>query len=723
MKKRQAIFRIVITYLLVLLPLLVVSFFVTQTLLRSVEQEELAKIDKQLNFVAQAIDDDFVSYTDKGVSLMQLKPFSTGQLFGKPIVQLDAIEMLQKLRLFDGRVNEILVFYGEEYLCGNNGISSPTVYFQTTLKCTQESTKDAWLLLSSDQPGAAALETTVGSPYLMYHIPVGQDTDGRHRSVQYIFPISDMERLLDSILETNGVLLQLTIGKAELHFYNSELGCDFQTADKAQALLSDMSGDSLAAVCTGQNATIRVWYNDSEQMQRYHEIRNVCILILMVGILLSTVLSVCISFRRMRDIRQLASNIIGKRVSKSSDKTWGKSEFDYIQALVDESIKDGNLVRKNVNNYRHIILQQVAMMIFHGILRDRAEIQSLLSICGTELVEEYFYLCGIHLEDAEDTKLLEPYVQEDLHYLGDDRFVIMLCQYHSYDYDMRHRKDVAERLLSTLRSIGISCDRIVMSQVYNHISMANYAYLEINSILEHMDTGSDAVVCWEDMITQQDRHNYRFDNEHLQMFYAAVEQKNGKQAEKMLERIFAQNGQQRDEEYARYMRYMVAQALRLGARSVFAEENAPLQQLNAIELEDGEDFIAEVKRLLKDYCRADGVYDKILQYVNDNFTRYDLSLEQLAEEANVSKAQMSKIFRAKTGACYIDYVTNLRMEKARELLATTSLGVKEIFRQVGYIDSTNASKKFKAIYNITPSVYRSAIQKAGTPIQEELNDV
>ncbi len=723
MTKRQAIFRILTTYLLVLLPLLVVSFFATQTVFHSLEQEQQAALKMQLDSIAENLDHDIDSYNEKAMGLMQMDPFSSGDIFEKPLGQLEAMKLLQKLLLFDGRVNDLLVYYGGPYLCGNFGGISPNVYFKTRLSCTADGVEAGLAALESTQLQVVILETISGDPNIMYNIPVNRPGYSSRRSVQFVFPISDLAGRLESILEDDGILIQMNCQNGDLWFYNSEDGCRYLNPEEAGSYLERMDGKSMQIPRSNSGIGASIWYNSDQQLSNYYEMRDICFTILAVGLLLSTILSVCLSFRRMSNIRRLANSIVGRKVSKARKKLWINNEFDYIQALVDESIKDGNLVRKNVKNYRHIILQQVAVMIFHGVLRDQKEIQSLLAICGTELVEEYYYLCGIRLEKEEDAKRLEPFLQEDLHYFGDDRLVVMLCQYHSYDHDMHHRKDMAARLISTLDSVGISSRQVVISQVYNHISMANYAYLEIRSIIEHMKDENETLLCWEDMVTQQERHDFRFDNEHLQMFYAAIEQKNGRQAEKMLDRIFTQS-EEKSGEHTRYLRYMVMQALRLGTRSVFEDENAPLQQqLNGLELEKDENFLAAAKQVLKDYCHVDGAYDKIVQYVNDNYTQYDLSLEHLAAEANVSKAQMSKIFRAKTGVGYIDYVTNLRMEKARELLATTDLGVKDVFSQVGYIDSTNASKKFKAIYNITPSAYRSAEQKNGAAIQEDEQDV
>ncbi len=719
MTKRQAIFRILTTYLLVLLPMMVMGLIITQTVLQKFEETQNENINTQLDAIVDTCDDDIILYSDKSVGLMQMSPFLQGGILDKPLAQLEAKQLLQQMHLFDGRVDDILVYYGEKYLYGNIGGISPEVYFKTTLNCMPNSAQDAYALLNSSEPGVIILETTYGLPRIMYHVPVAKAGISDKRSVQYVFSVSELTGRLEGILETNDVLVQLTYQNGEIWCFNSEAGCEYLSAPEAQVCIDRMGKSLHQAGASGNYITVSLWYGRTELLQSYYEMRNICMLTLALGMLLSSVLSVCLSFRRMNNIRQLASSIMGKTVSKSKRKSWINNEFDYIQALVDQSIKDGNLIKKDVKNYRNIILQQISVMVFRGVLRNQQEIQSLLSICGAELVEDYFYLCGIQLENEEDIKQLEPFLQEDLHYFAEDNLALMLCQYHSYDYDMQHRKDMAARLRATLGSIGINCRQIVMSQVYNHISMVNYAYLEISTIMEYVADDQSAMLCWEDLITQQDQLGFRFDNEHLQMFYAAIEQKNGRQAEKILDRIFAQADWQ-NVENIRYLRYMVTQAIRLGVRSTLEEEeNVTLStQINSLESEPDDQFLIAIKRIMKDFCRVDGNYDRIVQYVNENFAQYDLSLEQLAVEAGVSKAQMSKVFRAKTGVGYIDYVTNLRMEKARELLAETNLGIKEIFSQVGYIDSTNASKKFKAIYGITPSGYRTQAQKKNGNHQE-----
>ena len=71
------------------------------------------------------------------------------------------------------------------------------------------------------------------------------------------------------------------------------------------------------------------------------------------------------------------------------------------------------------------------------------------------------------------------------------------------------------------------------------------------------------------------------------------------------------------------------------------------------------------------------------------------------------------------GMPYIDYLTQVRMEKACQLLTETDMPIKEIVWQVGYIDDSSFRKKFKARYGIRLSDYRKENRPAEDAEPEE----
>ena len=146
------------------------------------------------------------------------------------------------------------------------------------------------------------------------------------------------------------------------------------------------------------------------------------------------------------------------------------------------------------------------------------------------------------------------------------------------------------------------------------------------------------------------------------------------------------------------------------------EKQYLLDNLETMNLDQTIEFVTGMEYILKEYCKKPSVdekdtFERVLQFVEDNYSGYDLSLEKVADYAGVSKSQMSKLFKAQTGVGYIEYVTRLRMAKAKELLSETDMSVKEIFLKVGYIDTTNASKKFKSYFKVNPTTWRSMAQE------------
>lgn len=92
-------------------------------------------------------------------------------------------------------------------------------------------------------------------------------------------------------------------------------------------------------------------------------------------------------------------------------------------------------------------------------------------------------------------------------------------------------------------------------------------------------------------------------------------------------------------------------------------------------------------------------------YIQDNYSR-DISLDDVARYLNLSPYYFSKLFKAETGITFMDYLTDLRMARAQELLKDESLSIKEVCAEVGYSDPNYFSRSFKKNVGVTPTVYR-----------------
>ncbi|MFC5528838.1 response regulator transcription factor [Cohnella yongneupensis] len=97
--------------------------------------------------------------------------------------------------------------------------------------------------------------------------------------------------------------------------------------------------------------------------------------------------------------------------------------------------------------------------------------------------------------------------------------------------------------------------------------------------------------------------------------------------------------------------------------------------------------------------------EKALEYIG----RHDLktiTLQQVADAVHVSRNYFSVLFKKTTGHNFIDYVINLRLEKAKELLAESHLKIYVIAEQAGFNDVKYFSKLFKKSCGLSPIDYR-----------------
>ncbi|HXG91893.1 MAG TPA: helix-turn-helix domain-containing protein [Blastocatellia bacterium] len=98
---------------------------------------------------------------------------------------------------------------------------------------------------------------------------------------------------------------------------------------------------------------------------------------------------------------------------------------------------------------------------------------------------------------------------------------------------------------------------------------------------------------------------------------------------------------------------------------------------------------------------------RAIEFMHDNFGR-ELALEEIASAAYLSEYHFARLFKQITGQTPHAYLANLRIERARRLLAETRLSISEIAATVGYQSQSHFTKVFKSITGLTPRAYRES---------------
>ena len=96
-----------------------------------------------------------------------------------------------------------------------------------------------------------------------------------------------------------------------------------------------------------------------------------------------------------------------------------------------------------------------------------------------------------------------------------------------------------------------------------------------------------------------------------------------------------------------------------------------------------------------------------IEYINDHYKK-EIKLEKLASLCFVSENYFHALFKKKYGITPQNYVSQLRMNEALNLLSNTSLQIKEVARETGFYDAAYFSRTFAKMYKISPRQYRNS---------------
>lgn len=109
------------------------------------------------------------------------------------------------------------------------------------------------------------------------------------------------------------------------------------------------------------------------------------------------------------------------------------------------------------------------------------------------------------------------------------------------------------------------------------------------------------------------------------------------------------------------------------------------------------------------YVSETDVIIKAKRYMADHYEDAELSLSQVAEYVELNEKYFTNRFTKETGETFSSYLTALRMQKAKELLRTTSFKVYEISEMVGYHNVEHFNRVFKKMNKVTPASYRKTM--------------
>lgn len=447
------------------------------------------------------------------------------------------------------------------------------------------------------------------------------------------------------------------------------------------------------------------------------------------GVLLSLVLS--------KHNYKPVQNLLNKMIPESEKKEptgLSRNEFEMINEQWEDIRNKNEELNALVNRQRPMVVASCLRKLLKGRYKTREEMEASLKSAAINLKYRYHFviLLPIPVEEGFDQekniKILYALQENGLpnvHMYGLDMLkddgiaVIVNCQELE---DCSEQKDIRlfvtyylQQVLQKRYELNLS---FYVGRIYGDPMEISRSFIETTVIAaDYRGLGDQKIILFEEIGQEEEDISYPVLEQAV--YIQCLKQANEEAALKALENMV--------HEIEPIKSFVMTQCLCFDIINIIIKT---VDQMKGFECKDVDikkicsfmnlaDFYEKAIELTKTICRQYSTFKDsrnnemksgILNYVNKHFVDSNMGLDTVAEEFGISANYLSRFFKQETGCTFIQYVTMIRMDRARELLINSDMQIKDIVTEIGYIDVANFVRKFKNYEGVTPGQYRERMR-------------
>lgn len=707
--------RFFLTYFCVWFPLLLISIIQTQVTRDNLIRKEEAAVSSQLYLICEELDDLFFSYRSNSISLTNAPELLPHKVTGDYLGAYYGIRYLRSATLYDLYAQDTCLYFGQGKVYSIQGYVGLSTYLSKTLRI--QNAADIEAIFESDALAAGCAWRDATSGYLILHCPIRGKSDAKI-SVNYTIPFTAFSRILGRMSDTQPAYINLIFEDGSTVHYDGHNNLSLIAPAAYETDTAATHYTTIRRPLDSMGMAVEIVYNPDEIYADVNSAQHLNTLLVLLGVVASTIASVFLSQNRSKKIRSI-EEMAGLPMEDAASTRSGvrlHDEYAHIQSIIRLAQQETSDLRSSQQMHAILLKQQTLQLIFHSYFKGRDAVNHVLSLGEMELFEENYFVGGIQLPPSTVVPgalwarfAAELCCAESVK--GRTTFFFLL-EIPNADLLLELRKNVVEEMKRLLVQTGIPSACLAVSQAYQDIYDASYAYQEVLSLLEQTQGGPGYEVKYWEYAASAPSGAISLDAAGLERFLTAVEERDpdaAAHALRDLNQSIAASGQSQGSQ--RYLRYCILQPLIALVQTQMPDiSSAFVDAIVRMDPSDGLHFEENVNRLLGLYLpptqRQDN-FQRVLDFIRDNYADCNLTAELVAEYGGFSKAYLSRLFKARTQLTYIEYLTHVRMNKAKELLRSTDLSIREIVGLVGYVDDSSFRRKFKALYGTSAMEYRN----------------
>lgn len=274
---------------------------------------------------------------------------------------------------------------------------------------------------------------------------------------------------------------------------------------------------------------------------------------------------------------------------------------------------------------------------------------------------------------------------------------------------------------NTFECVFGSSISIGIGRIYNDISEIRFSYRTAHSALGYRPILGSGKTIYFDDVEPDNSVQLQFEDQEEIKFLNSIKLSSKEEIITEVNNIFKKIRESFVplEKYRIYLMEVITaiikltQSYNIEVNKIFGDEfnfYTYLDEFNSIK--EIEDWFIQKSIILNEIIKKERINSsKILvgkakEYIRNNYSDYEISVEKLCLNLHVSPTYFSTIFKKETDMSFVSYLTDIRLEEAVKLLNTTDDKTYVIATKVGYQEANYFSYVFKKKFGISPSRYR-----------------
>ncbi|WP_167747100.1 helix-turn-helix domain-containing protein [Cohnella luojiensis] len=494
-------------------------------------------------------------------------------------------------------------------------------------------------------------------------------------------------------------------------------------------------------VITYSRSAVNGWFYVLAQspqvvLEKVNYIKRITFITALIFLIIGIVLAYFFTYRNSKPLKKIM-NTIRDRFQGETDRTY--DAYRFIDDAVSRLIDNNQALQDEIEKQAPLLRATFFERLLKGDFVAGNEIMSLLKHqnLSVEVKSAAAAIVNFAPKDAYDEvilkeldrqrviikEMLRAHQQQSVYYhdAAEDMIVLLFLESELTPDSCKHKmEDLFARMRDVSRSPFDLNLNIAAGGVYESLLDVSRSYGEakhaLNFILRQQRTG---IVWFYDLPQISDSHYYPGEIETRLMNHAKAGDMDEVNA--LLDDVYERNFVQRNlsPSIQRLLIYDMAGSLMKLREQLSIEESDNVKSL--LNQADSSEELSEAFRyageIYAGICRRTNerkksqnvrLLENIIHCLQTLYMNPDLNLDAAADRMGISKVYMSHFFKEQAGVNFSDYLENLRMDKARVLLADTTLTVNQIAQQTGYNSANSFCRAFKRINGISATAYRGS---------------